>query len=170
MGLKADREIYQERVDCFLNEAATAGKICCYSTYASGIAMDNSVQLVTVKADPSGSVVAGVLVGDMVDIDTTRRFLNTQKNEVVKGSKVRLITEGWIVTDNIEAGTITGGQAAYVGQSGLFANATAISTVNGVLYGCAVTEESNKTTFPMVGRFETSKDADGYCKIRLEIC
>jgi hypothetical protein len=167
MALKGDREIYESKIDCFLNEAATAGSICCYSTYGSGIAMDNIKQLVTLKADPSGQKVAGVLIGAMVDIDTTRQLLNTQKDEVVKGSKVHLVTEGWIVTDKIEVGTITGGEAAYVGHSGLFANAGAIAAYP--VGGCAVTEESNATKFPMVGRFETTKDELNYCKIKVMV-
>lgn len=164
MGLKMDREVYQSKVDCFLNEAASRGKITTYSTYASGIALDNSAQLVTIAANPSGTKVAGVLVGDVVDIDTTRQFLNTQKDEVVKGSKVTLITEGWIVTDNLEAGTVTGGEAAYIGNSGNFATAAAIAG-----YGCAVTEESNATTYPKVGRFLSTKDENGYAKVEVNI-
>ena len=164
MGLKGDRNIYQDRVDCFLNEAATRGVIATNSTYGSGVSLDNTAQLVTIAAAPSGSKVAGVLMHDVVDIDVTRSFLNTQKNEVAKGSKVRLLTEGFVVTDDIETGTITGDEAAYVGQSGLFANAAAIAS-----YGCAVTEESNATSYPMVGRFETTKDQDGYAKIQINI-
>ena len=164
MALKGDREIYESRVDCFLNEAGTPGCICSFSTYGSGISMDNTKQLVTIAADPSGKKIAGVLVDKVVDIDTTRQFLNTQKDEVVKGSKVHLIKEGWIVTDKIETGTITGGEAAYVGHSGLFATAAAIAA-----YGCAVTEEANATKFPMVGRFVTTKDELSYCKIDVVI-
>jgi len=164
MGLKMDREVYQSKIDCFLNEAASRGKIACYSTYASGIALDNSAQLVILAANPSGSKVAGVLTADVVDIDTTRQFLNTQKDEVVKGSKVNLITEGWIVTDNLEAGTITGGEAAYIGRSGNFANAAAIAS-----YGCAVTEESNATSYPQVGRFLSTKDENNYVKVEVNI-
>lgn len=169
MGLRGDRVIYEDRIDVYLNEAASRGLIVSKSTSASGVSLDNTAQLGTVLADPSGARPLGVLMGDFVDIDVTRQFLNTQKNESVKGSKAELATKGWIVTDNIEKGTITGGEAAYVGQSGLFANETAIETVNGVLYGCAVSEESNATTFPMVGRFETSKDENGYAKITINI-
>jgi len=164
MGLKGDRKIYQDKIDCFLNEAATRGHIATYSTYGSGVSIDNAAQLVTIAAAPSGTKVAGVLMHDVVSVDTTRAFLNTQKNEVPVGSKVQLLTEGEITTDNLEVGTITGGQAAYIGQSGLFANATAIAS-----YGCAVTEESNATSYPMVGRFLSTKDEDNYVKIEINI-
>jgi len=166
MGLKSDREIRADRIDVYLNEAANRGEIVTASTYASGVALDNTAQLGTVAADPSGQVVLGVLVGDMKDIDVTRQFLNTQKDESVKGSKMRLVTQGWIVTDNIEAsaGTITAGEAAYVGVSGQFANAADVAN-----YGATVTEESNATTFRMVGRFETIADENGYAKISLDI-
>jgi len=168
-GLKADRDIYVDKIDCFLNEAAEPGVLCVYSTYGSGASMDNTRQLVTVAADPSGAKVAGVLVNEVVDIDTTRYFVNTQKNQVNKGSKVQLIQRGFIVTNQVEQGTISGGEAAYIGQSGLFANAGAITTVNGVLYGCAVTENTNMTTFPKVGRFVSTADEFGYVKIEVDI-
>lgn len=163
MALKGDREIYEARVDCFLNEAGTPGSICCFSTYGSGVSLDNTKQLVTIAANPSGQKVAGVLVDSVVDIDTTRQYLNTQKDEVVKGNKVLLVKEGWLVTNKLETCTPTGGEAAYVGHSGLFANAAAIAAYP--VGGCAVTEESNATKFPMVGRFVTTKDELGYCKI-----
>jgi len=164
MGLKGDREIIQDRIDVYLNEAADRGKIVVGSTAASGAALDNVSQLGTVAANPSGSVALGVLVGDMKDIDPTREFLNTQKDETVKGGKMRLITKGWIVTDNIETGTVTANEAAYVGNSGNFATDAAIAG-----YGCAVTEESNKTSYQMVGRFQTTKDENGYARIGIDI-
>ena len=169
MAIKGDRVIYEDRVDVFLNEAAAKGKIICKSTYGSGVALDDVTQLGTVAADPSGIVVLGVLMNDMVDIDVTRQFLNTQKDEVVKGSKVTLATKGWIVTDNLEQGTITAGEAAYVGQSGLFANEAAIEAVQGVVYGCAVSEDENAATFRKVGRFESSADQNGYVKVSIDI-
>ena len=164
MALKGDRRIVNDKVDCFLNEAATEGVIATYSTYGSGVAMDNTKQLVTIAADPSGQKVAGVLVGNVVSIDVTREFLNTQKNEVPVGSKVHLVTDGFLVTDDIEDGTITAGGAAYVGHSGLFATAAAIAG-----YGALVTEDANATVFPMVGRFVTTKDQGGFAKVEIDI-
>lgn len=164
MGLKGDRNIKEDCIDFYLNEAATRGVIATISTVGSGVSLDNPAQLATIAANPSGSKVAGVLMHDVVDIDTTRYFLNTKKNEVVKGSKVQIAKEGFIVTDDIEAGTVTAGEAAYIGNSGLFATDAAIAG-----YGCTVTEESNATSYPKVGRFLTTKDQDGYCKIDIEI-
>lgn len=165
MGLKGDRVIYEDRVDIYMNEAATRGRIVVKSTAGSGVALDDTTMLGTIAADPSGAVVLGVTLGDMVDIDTTRQFLNTQKDETLKGGKMNLLTKGWIVTDNVEQGTIAAGQDAYIGQSGLFANATAITTVNGLLYGCAISADA----FKKVGRFETSADQNGYHKITIDI-
>lgn len=164
MGLKGDRVIYRDRIDTYMNEAATRGHLVCSSTVASGVALDDSTQLGTISANPSGNVVIGVLMNDMVDIVATREFLNTQKDQVMKGSKVTLATEGWIVTDNLEAGAITAGEAAYIGNSGNFATDAAIAG-----YGCAVTEENNATTYRKVGRFDTTKDENGYAKITFDI-
>lgn len=164
MGLKGDRDIKVDRIDCFLNEAATRGVIATSSTAGSGVALDNTAQLATIAANPSGQKPIGVLMHDVVDIDVTRQFLNTQKNEVPVGSKVQLLTDGWIVTDDVEVGTVIAEEAAYIGNSGQFATAAAIAG-----YGAAVTEESNATSYPMVGRFQTTKDQDGYVKIQVNI-
>ena len=164
MGLKGDRIIKEDCIDFYLNEAATRGVIATISTVGSGVSLDNPSQLATIAANPSGSKVAGVLLNDVVDIDTSREFLNTRKNEVIKGSKVQLAKEGMIVTDDIEVGTVTAGEAAYIGNSGQFATDAAIAG-----YGCAVTEESNATSYPKVGRFLTTKDENGYCRIDIEI-
>jgi len=158
MGLKNDRVIYEDRMDTYVNEAVARGKLVVLSTAASGTALDDNTQLGTVTASPSGAVVLGVTLGDMVDIDATRQFLNTQQDQTLKGGKMQLLTEGWIVTDNVEAGTIAAGEAAYIGQSGLFANAAALASYG---YTPAATDK--------VGRFETTADQNGYHKITVDI-
>jgi len=170
MGLKADRYIRSDRIDVYLNEAATRGHIVTKSTLASGVALDNVANLGTLAANPSGTRPLGVLLGDMVDIDVTREFLNTQQDKTVKGGKMRLVTEGWIVTDEIGVGTVTAGEAAYVGASGQFASASMIENwTGGVGVPNPPTEETNATSFPMVGRFDTSKDQNDYARITINI-
>ena len=156
MSIKMDRDIYVDRIDCYINETGDKGQICVLSTAGSGVALDNTSQLVTIAAAPSGKVVAGVLMQEVVDIDSTREFLNTQKDQVDKGGKVNLAKKGWIVTDNVE-GNITAGEKAYVGESGQFANETAMLTIGAI------------SDFQEIGRFDTSKDENDYVRITLEI-
>lgn len=158
MGLKNDRVISEDRIDIYMNEAASRGRIVSVSTVGSGVALDDSAQLGTVAASASGVRALGVTLGDMVDIDATRQFLNTQQDQTLKGGKMQLLTEGWIVTDNLEVGAIAINEKAYIGNSGAFANATAIAS-----YGYAASEDAR------VGRFETTKDQNGYVKINIDI-
>jgi hypothetical protein len=105
---------------------------------------------VTYVADPSGAVPLGLLLCDMVNIDQTRQMINEQKNEVQKGSKVTLLTDGWVVTNYIYPSlTPTAGQACYLGHSG-YIHTTA-------------TEGGGHS--PIMGRFLSTKDEDGYAKV-----
>lgn len=149
MALKADRHEFDTEISYFMNETASRGVLVSISTAGSGAAMDNASALVTVAANGSGAAVLGVLLNDMVDLDLTRQHINFHKDEVNKGSKVTVLTKGWIVTDQI-SGTPTAGQTAYVANSGKF---TATSA----------------TGYATVGRFLSTKDADGYAKIAVNL-
>ena len=149
MALKADRHELDTDISYFMNETASRGVLVSISTAGSGAAMDNASALATVAANGSGAAVLGVLLNDMVDIDQTRQHVNSHKDEVVKGNKVTILTKGWVVTDQI-SGTPTAGQTAYVANSGKF---TATSA----------------TGYATVGRFLSTKDADGYAKIAVNL-
>jgi hypothetical protein len=98
----------------------------------------------------------GLLLGDMVDKDLTQTHLNQYKNETQKSGKVTLLTDGWVTTNRIYPGVSpAGGNIAYLGNSGLLTNT--VST-NG---GTADT--------PVVGRFVSSKDEDGYAKVYIKL-
>lgn len=153
MALKIDRFEGITDISCFMNEVAERGGVAVYSTAGSGSAMDQSVQLVTYKANPSGAVPVGLLLGDMVNIDQTRQHKNFHKDEVQKGGKVTLLKDGWVTTNQIEVGNSpAGGNVAYLSNSGLL---TAASL--------------GRTATPAVGRFETSKDEEGYARVYIKL-
>ena len=149
MALKGDRHELDTEISFFLNETAEKGQVVSVSTQGSGAAMDNSSALATVAAEASGAVALGVLLNDMVNIDQTRQHINWHKDEVQKGGKVIILTKGFIVTDQI-SGNPTAGQVAYLADSGLIAG-----TQDG--------------TAPAIGRFLSTKDADGFAKVSINL-
>jgi hypothetical protein len=153
MALKADRHELQTDISFFMDEVASRGGIACLSTGGSGAALDQSAALVTYKADASGSVPIGLLMNEMVNLDLTRQHINHHKDEVQKGSKVTLLRKGWVLTDRIYPGhTPSAGDLAYVAHSGYLGDSNVDSTPG----------QGN-----VVGRFLSTKDEDGYCKVEI---
>jgi len=156
MALRPDRIHIDSQIDFFMNEVAERGGIVCVSTAGSGAAMDQSEQLATYKANPSGCSTLGVLMCDMVDLDLTRQHENWHKEEVQKGGKVTIWNKGTVVTDRIYPGaTPTAGQRAYIAHSGYIANSVVVS--------------DDSSIDPVVGRFLSTKDEDGYCKVSVNL-
>tara|TARA_R100000152_G_C6776155_1_gene205100 strand:+ start:327 stop:779 length:453 start_codon:yes stop_codon:yes gene_type:complete len=149
MALKGDRHELDTEVTYFMNETASRGQVVSISTQGSGAAMDSASALATVAAEASGATPLGILLNDVVNIDQTRQHLNWHKDEVQQGGKVTILTKGFVVTDQI-SGTPTAGQAAYVSDSGLIA---------GTQDGTAL----------QIGRFLSTKDADGYAKVSVNL-
>ena len=159
MALKADRHELQTDISFFMNEVASRGGVAVFSTAGSGAAMDSNKALVTYKAMPSGSVPAGLLLNDMVNIDQTRQHINWHKDEVKKGGKVTLLRKGWVVTDKIYPGhSPKAGDIAFVGHSGLM----------GVSMTIADQSDLSGEGF-VVGRFMSKKDEDGYAKVEVNL-
>lgn len=154
MALKPDRDVQASDITFFCNDTtASRGGLACLSTVGSGIAMDQSNAVVTYKAVPSGGKPIGILLNDVVNLDLTRQRQNVHKDEVQTGSKVTLMTRGWVVTDQVYPGiTVSAGDTAYVQHSGKLANTS---------LGAAAT--------PAVGMFISSKDEDGYAKVFINL-
>ena len=152
MALRPDFQIDAWQIDFFCNDTtADRGGPITLSTAGSGDAMDQSAAVASYVAAPSGTVPLGVLMQDVVNVDLSKYKLNEHKNEVNTGGKVSIAAQGWVVTNRIYTGqTPTAGQAAYVAPSGYFSNANASDTA------------------PQVGRFLSTKDEDGYCKVRFD--
>lgn len=148
MALKPDRIELLTDVSFFMSTTATRGGIASISTGGSGVAMDDANAVVSYAAVASGCKPVGVLLNDVVNLDLTRQHINWHKDEVQIGSKVTLLRQGQVTT-NVVSGIPTIGADAYYG-------------VNGVL-----TPTSTNST--KVGRFLSTKDADGYVKVDINI-
>jgi len=156
MALKGDRYEGVTDVSFFMNDtSANKGGIVCLSTGGSGVALDQSNALVTYEATASGNIPIGLLLNDMVDIDQTRQHINFHKNEVQKGGKVTLLTQGWVVTNMIGGESPTAGAPAYLGATG-FVTATQSAT-------------GGNAANPPVGRYLSSSDEDGYVKLEVHL-
>jgi hypothetical protein len=155
MALKGSRYEAMTDVSFFMNEAATRGGIATISTAGSGAALDQSAALVTYAAAPSGKVCVGLLLNDMVNLDQTKQHINWHKDEMQKGGKVTLLTDGWVVTNMIYPGsTPTAGAIAYLANSG---------------YVTATKGGGGMVSSPPIGRFLSTKDEDGYAKLAVKL-
>lgn len=157
MALKSDRVEAYTDISFFCNDAsAERGVIAVHSTGGSGVAMDDSLAVVTATiASPSGKIPAGLLLNDVVSLDLTRQHINWHRDEVQTGSKVTLLRQGQVTTNMVVSGVApTVGQDAYFGVNGKLTNvSTAGATSSGV----------------KVGRFLSVLDADGYIKVDINI-
>lgn len=146
MALKPDRDFIQWRLDQYMHSTAERGGFVSMVSAGSGVAMDDSANVVEYAADPSGAKVVGVLLDDVVDNPQKLRR-NPYTEEVQVSGKVSIASEGWFVTNMVDpAVSPVAGEAAYLGASGLVTNSAA-------------------QLGQQVGRFDTSKDEDGYVKI-----
>lgn len=149
MALKPDRiEAYTD-ISFFMNTVAERGGVVVHTTGGVGAAMDDAGAVVEYAADAADKKPAGLLLNDVVNIDLTRQHINWHKDEVHVGAKVALLRQGQVTTDMVDSGvTPTAGDDAYVGADGM------LTTDSGTA---------------KVGRFLSSKDADGYVKVDINI-
>lgn len=160
MALKSDR--YEESTDIsyfYTAGTATRGGVVVLDASAvagaSGAALDQGENSVRYAAVTPASVPVGVLLNDVVDKDLTRTHLNQYKDEVQKGGKVTLLTRGWVVTNNV-GGSPKAGDLAFASPftAGQICNGSTFAAQSGCL---------------AVGRFMSSKDADGYAKVYINL-
>ncbi len=156
MALKPDRS-YEEVVDIAqhwseLDAQTTAeeGGVAVLETQGSGVGLDDTVNVVQYAAGPSGTIPMGVLLHPVAPaMSATRDFKNFDRLESRPGEKVALLRKGWLVTDMV-IGSPTAGGVAYLGVSGM------LNPVQGA-------------GAPAVGRFENTKDADGFVRVFIDI-
>ena len=153
MALKPFRVInpYADDISFFMDEVAEVGGLVSLSTGGSGAAMDQASALCTYAANQSGKTYLGVLLTPMVNKDLTQTHLNPYNGEVQKGGKVRINSRCTVHT-NMILGTVTAGGTAYAGPSGYFQ-----------------TNQTNASNNPAVGTFLSSKDEDGYAKVKVAL-
>ena len=151
MALSLYRVCLDYSIDYFLDEVQERGKVLVLSTGGSGVSNDNVAHLATAAASPSGKVALGVLLNDMVDVDLSKYHLNHHKDEVQKGGKVTILKKGQVTTNMIYPGVSpTAGSVAYVGASGYFTSTNYAGSV-------------------VAGRFDTSKDENGFAKVSINL-
>jgi len=165
MALKPDRDFFQvmDITNFWTNTTgfttAEEGGIASVETGGSGVALGvnntddpNFVLYATVA---SGSIPKGVLLHPVnPPLSATRDFKNLENQESRPGDKVALLRKGSIVSNKI-VGTPAIGSVAYLGASGYFDVTQTPSTGTGAA--------------KVVGRFETTKDADGFARIFIDI-
>lgn len=158
MALKADRHEETTDISFFytVGTATKGGVVCLDAALASGAAMDQGVNTVRYSGAAPTSVPVGILLNDVVNKDLTRTHLNWYKDEVQQGGKVTVLTQGYVVTNNIDNVTVTPGQVAYASAT-TAGNLTNVAT-NAIASGNLA-----------VGRFMTAKDTDGYAKLRVNL-
>jgi len=156
----------------------TKGGVASLVTASSGVGLDDTIGpgLVPVKqgrlatsginpgtgstntvdyvADPSGAVPVGMLLEDIINetnmgFDEPRLRPRDGQDVSFPGRKVTLVREGWLVTNRV-MNTPAAGDTAYLAASGYMSPVQA-------------------TGAPAVGRFETSKDANGFARVSLKI-
>jgi hypothetical protein len=150
MALKPDRVELLTNVSFFMTAVADRGGIACVKTSGAGASMDDAGAVVEYAAAVTGKPV-GILLNDVVDLDLTRQHINWYKDEVQVGGKVTLLRQGEVVTNKLVSGiTPAAGDAAYVGASGFIGTSSASSAAK-------------------IGQFLSSKDADGYAKVSVNI-
>ncbi len=155
MALKPDRN-HAEVTDIrqhWLSSQTSAEKGGCasLSTAGSGVALDNGANLVSYAATASGAVPMGILFQTVSPaLSATRDFINKSNLEVRPGDKVTLVRQGSLVTDMI-IGTPAVGSGAYLAASGNIG----VDSVSG--------------NNALIGRWETTLDADGFARLAIQI-
>lgn len=155
MALLPDRQIDSEDFSFFCNTVTNRGVILTVTTAGSGVSLDNPSSVVGISANSSGALPVGMLINDVVNIDLTRTPINWHKDQVQVGSKVTLVTKGWLVTDQA-TGTIGAGTDAVLGSSGTIFQKPAIASWNRALN-------------PQIGKFRSNPDQNGFVKVYVDL-
>ena len=159
MALKNARHEFLTDISFFMNEVAQRGGIASVSTVGSGNALDQAAALVTYAPNSSGAMPKGMLLNDMVNLDLTRQHLNQHRDEVQVGGKVTLGVKGWWTTNMF---TGTPGRNDY----GVLTNSGCIQPLTKANYD---TGNFNKAVNPVVGKFWSTPDEDGFAKFFIDL-
>lgn len=160
MALKADRDVKKTDVSFFMTATAERGGIVSTLNPGSGVAMDQGEAAVQYKANPSGALVLGLLLQDVVNKDLTQTPQNFFKDEAQVNTKVCILKDGWVVTDQVLTGhSPSAGTPAYVAHSGKIATTD------------VATDHVNAATYAgrKVGHFLSQKDQNGFAKVMITL-
>jgi len=148
-------------IDNFMNTTGEAGFIVVYNTATSGVgaSFDDTGAVVALSAvqNTSGEAIAGILLQDVVNKDLSQTHLNVHKRETNIGGKVALLKRGTIVTN-----ALSGNMAPVPGQRAFYTN-------QGIFTNVASVDSNLDLVNAPIGRFTSSRNADGYVKIDINI-
>jgi hypothetical protein len=154
MALKGDRIVLESDITQTCLSATQRGVVLCYSASGSGVGQGASAGTSDLFANPSGQIVAGLLMNDVVNVDLTRYHLNFHKLETLIGMRVELLRKGRITTDQI-SGNPSVGNTAYLTASGQLT--PTVSSTGGL------------AATPKVGVFRTTKDENGFSSVDINL-
>ena len=124
--------------------------LVCTTVGYSGIAFENANRFAYAAANGSGLSAIGFCENKVVNYDLTRQKLNPfDPLECQTGMKISIIYQGWMDTNQI-SGTPTPQAVAYLAPAGQV-SATQLSG------------------YPTIGKFLTSKDANGYAQVEVTL-
>jgi hypothetical protein len=162
MALKRDLDVapdgYAQPI-WYMNEVAAVGGIVCISTGGSGAALDNQgtasspIPLCTYKASSSGGIPLGLLMTEVVSLDTAKFHANFHKNQIAKPGKVTIVKRGIFHTNFYTGTTPTAGADAFLASSGYVQMQTTPGLAN----------------TPRIGKFWTTPSEDGYVKLEVNL-
>lgn len=153
MALKGPRSILETDITCTLDVVSARGFIAVYNTTGSGVALGDSASICTIITSASGYKPAGLLMNDVVNVDTTKYHINFQKDETLVNERVTLLKKGRITTDALTSGRApSAGDKAYLGASGKFTDLWV-----------------NDVATPFVGKFASKKDQNAYISVDVNI-
>ncbi len=116
----------------------------------TGAALEHAQRYAFAASNGSGAFPLGVSESKVVNYDLTRQKLNPfNPNEVQTGQKISIIKDGWVNTNYI-SGSPTVGAIAYLAANGYMSS-------------------TQLTGYPVVGRFLTAKDSNGYATVDLDL-
>lgn len=163
MALKPDRQVIQYDVSYFSSGVMTRGGVACQATPPGSGGMDEAAQKayyatnVAGGTGPSGLVPLGLILDDVVNIDQSVQFTNPFKSEMQTGDKVAMAVKGDFRTNMLYASNVATGAVypvnAYLALSGLLTDQTGFAG----------------SGWPVVGKFLSRRDADGYAKVRIDL-
>lgn len=167
MALKPDRNYNQGvEISYFMSTVVERGCMTVIDTSGSGAAMDDAnAVVVPTGTTGSGTLPAGLLLNDMVNLNLTRQHINWHKDEVQLGGKVTLLRHGTATTNAIhsESSPSAGDPLHYRGEASEFAG-----VANVLLFHDAPGTTSGIQNFT-VGQWLSLKDADGYARLEMNI-
>ncbi len=150
MALKGDREILQTNIRWKIKTGIDAERGLIMVATATDAQCDVGPTTLAGKVTTGLARPVGLLLDDVENLDYTTRPQIWVRNVVPRGSEVSLLTKGRVKTNKIHyQAAPSGGRTAYLSVSGLV-HTTVGSGIR-------------------VGWFESTKDADGYADLFVDI-